>query len=649
MPFSTPSRGRSVVLLSTLSSLMLLAEPGSAQSVRVTPRPGFSLAPQEPVANPGDDSTAMTPTRLAAPDSNVARDEAGAAAAEPRPGNPTAPAHRSVPHLDSGMAPPSPPPSPLEPENPSAAAQIPAPAPSGDEPPPGPLHRPSTGHSSSGARNLHPQTPPREVVSPAPDTAPDISAQPPAPSADAFGGSPLYSSQSTGYFRLEEGPGQRWWFITPAGNAFWSQGLNVVRPGFQTIVEYSADDPGAPNRWAQGALATLRDIGMNTIGPDHFDIFYKWLTPLREADPRMPYVLVFAPIRFKNDLRPGVPKAHFMDIFSAEFERRMAAGARKVATEVAKDPYLIGYQFNNELTWGLFGSFSGLWQDHVSLPADAPGKRAFVETMQERYGHDIEKFRALYGSADRLLASGRYLTKHGHSRPVPRKAAKAIRRKLASDRTPPFQTWDDVARFTDAHLLAQAVHVSPQARADIEAFLGLLADRYHAVATKALRKHDPNHLMLGSKFVGGQPIALPESVLVGAAKHVDAICQNVYFRPGTRYASGIMDFLERSARVTGKPQLVSEWGGFHGQDAAACECYIPLDTQTDRAQAYGRGVRLLASQPWIVGAYFYSYADHAELNWGIVDTQLTPYPEITAAIRANSPHLPDLHAGSSPH
>ncbi len=156
-------------------------------------------------------------------------------------------------------------------------------------------------------------------------------------------------------------------------------------------------------------------------------------------------------------------------------------------------------------------------------------------------------------------------------------------------------------------------------------------------------------LMLGSKFVGGQPIALPESVLVGAAKHVDAICQNVYFRPGTRYASGIMDFLERSARVTGKPQLVSEWGGFHGQDAAACECYIPLDTQTDRAQAYGRGVRLLASQPWIVGAYFYSYADHAELNWGIVDTQLTPYPEITAAIRANSPHLPDLHAGSSPH
>ncbi len=472
----------------------------------------------------------------------------------------------------------------------------------------------------------------------------------PAPAAvavaDIYGGTEFFKDKGTGFFRLARGGDGRWWLVTPEGNGFFSHGLNVIRATWTVAPAFRARFGGDRQKWAVSAVELLRNLGMNTIGPDHFDQRYVWLRPLRTVTPRLPYVMVFAPVPFIPRRESGQPRTVFPDVFDPDYERRARRGAQLIAAQVGNDPYLIGYMFHNELNWGTFGIFAGLWADHVGLPATAPGKQAFVEVMRTRYAGGIAAFNAHYGSAEALLAHGRWLLRDGTEGAIPASVRKRLSEVFEGPRAPRFADWTDVASFTDDKLLEMAVRLSPKARGDIEAFLETLSDRYHGVMAAALRAADANHLLLGSKFVGGKTVPLCDGVLRGAAPHVDVICQNVYHDPFKRHAQRQIAFLERSSELTGKPILLSEWGGFHGQDVAPCKCYVPVATQKDRAAAYSHGIRQLAAQPWLLGVYYYSYVDHADLNWGIVDARLVPYPELTGSIRSVSADLAAIHAGT---
>lgn len=463
--------------------------------------------------------------------------------------------------------------------------------------------------------------------------------------ADAYGGSTLYRGRATGFFRLEHAADGRWWFITPDGNAFFANGLDVIQPTWKAKSGYQKRFHGNRQAWAATTVDWLRSTGMNVIGPDHFDRRYEWLQPLTKVEPRIPYTLVFAPQRYRSTPPPGESrKPPFPDIFAVKFQEQCERAAQRIAKPLAQDPYLLGYFFHNELGWGLFGPFSGLWADHLRLPAGAPGKRAYVDLMRKRYDNDIKAFSRVYGSADAILASRRYLNDRLLEVAVPAEVRARVEKAFAK-KAPRFTSWDDVAAFTDARLVEQALRLSPRIRADIEAFLELIADRYHGVMAQALRSADPNHLLLGSKFIGGTPVALPEAVLRGAAPHVDLFAHNAYFQPTSRSAKRQIAFMERCTKITGKPIILSEWGGFHGQDVAVCTCYVPVPTQRDRARAYINGMRMLAPKPWLIGVFYYSYADHARVNWGVVNSDLDPYPELTGAIRETAPRLIPWHSG----
>ncbi len=479
---------------------------------------------------------------------------------------------------------------------------------------------------------------------PAADT---IATPRPAPSTPAgpFGGTDIFRSKGTGFFRLEKTQEGRWWLVTPEGRGFFSHGVGVIRPTWSAESAFEQRFASDKERWAASALAMLRDLGMNTIGPDQHDQRYIWLEPLRRVEPRTPYALVFAPVPYLPRRNLGQDRQMFPDVFELKFERRSIQAAKRVAAEVATDPYLIGYLFHNEMYWGTFGHFSGLWAGYVSLPPSAPAKEAFVELLRTRYEGDISALRTVYGSARSLLSHKKWLSANGDAGAIPASVRSRVETVFTGPRAPRFESWNDVATFTDANLLEMAVRLHPKARADIDAYLGVISERYHGVLARALRSVDRNHLLLGCKFVGGKTVPLPDAVLLGAAPHVDAICQNVYHNPFKRPATRQMQFMERSSNLTGKPILITEWGGFHGQDVAKCECYIPLATQKDRAEAYTYGIRRLAAAPWLLGVHYYSYADHAGKNWGIVNTRLEPYPEITGAIRSVSPHLARIHSG----
>ncbi|MAE71257.1 MAG: hypothetical protein CME06_12420 [Gemmatimonadetes bacterium] len=467
----------------------------------------------------------------------------------------------------------------------------------------------------------------------------------PSTSTNRYGGADLFRGKGTGFFRVEKTQEGRWWLVTPDGYGFFSHGVGVIRPTWSAESAFEERFASDKARWAASALGMLRDLGMNTIGPDHHDQRYVWLEPLRRVEPRTPYTLVFAPVPYLPRRKPGQQRHIFPDVFETKFERRSMRAAKRVAAEVASDPYLIGYLFHNEMDWGTFGHFSGLWAGYVRLPPDAPAKKAFVELLRARYEGDVSALRTVYGSAPSLLNHKKWLDANGDDGPIPTSVRSRVESVFAGPRAPSFESWNDVAAFTDAGFLEMAVRLNPKARADVEAFLGVISDRYHGVLARSLRAVDPNHLLLGCKFVGGKTVPLPDAVLMGAAPYVDIICQNVYHNPFKRPAARQIGFMERSYNLTGKPILITEWGGFHGQDVATCECYVPLPTQKDRAKAYTHGIRRLAAAPWLLGVHYYSYADHAGKNWGIVDTRLEPYPEITGAIRSVSPHLAPIHAG----
>ncbi|TWU64561.1 Pectate lyase superfamily protein [Crateriforma conspicua] len=85
-----------------------------------------------------------------------------------------------------------------------------------------------------------------------------------------------------------------------------------------------------------------------------------------------------------------------------------------------------------------------------------------------------------------------------------------------------------------------------------EAFLNQIADRYYACITDELRKQDPNHLILGDRFMAF-PERTPDSILVTASKYVDVLS----FQPmGTR--TMLCDYINHVHQLTGKPVLLAD-------------------------------------------------------------------------------------------
>jgi hypothetical protein len=176
--------------------------------------------------------------------------------------------------------------------------------------------------------------------------------------------------------------------------------------------------------------------------------------------------------------------------------------------------------------------------------------------------------------------------------------------------------------------------------ADREAFRGLVADRYFAVTTKAIRKHDPNHLCLGSRFHGSEKGSA--AVFQAAGRHLDVVSVNVYgvWTPTARL---IGDW----AAWSGRPILVTEWYA-KGDDSGMANTTgagWTVPTQADRGRFYHNFTLGLIESKACVGWHWFKYQDNdpADLktdpsnrdsNKGIVTVAYEPYAPLLDAMRA---------------
>ena len=162
---------------------------------------------------------------------------------------------------------------------------------------------------------------------------------------------------------------------------------------------------------------------------------------------------------------------------------------------------------------------------------------------------------------------------------------------------------------------------------DDREFLRLVVAEYYRQVGAAIRKYDPNHLFIGSRF-HGKALASP-SLMTGAGPYADVISVNYYNRWTPEN-----DRLREWSRLAGKPILITEWY------AKAADSGLPNDTgagflvqaQSDRAKFYQNYTLTLLQNPACVGWHWFTFRDGPRNNPGVVNAKDEPYTVVLDAM-----------------
>ena len=174
-------------------------------------------------------------------------------------------------------------------------------------------------------------------------------------------------------------------------------------------------------------------------------------------------------------------------------------------------------------------------------------------------------------------------------------------------------------------------------------FLALVVERYFSTVAKAIRKYDPNHLILGSRFHGektGDTLTSPE-IFKACGPHVDVISVN-WYREWTPDPAKIA-LWERESH---KPVLITEWyakaldSGMSNTGGAGWL----VRTQAERGKFYQHFALGLLESKVCIGWHWFKYSDNdpndkaadpsnRDSNKGIVNALYEPYMPLLDAMK----------------
>ncbi|MDR1825093.1 MAG: hypothetical protein LBR27_07165 [Bifidobacteriaceae bacterium] len=392
---------------------------------------------------------------------------------------------------------------------------------------------------------------------------------------DRYGGWTGRRFAATGFFRLAQA--ERWWLVTPEGNAHLSLGLNHVEPSPMTSphnLAFWAGRLGLPpdaaaDAFLPGFLAKVRadaaHLGAGAIGchshPAAFGLSIPYVPTVRALD--ICHYLTPGPADFRDPFDPA---------FADHCDRVARAGVRP------EDPYLLGYFLTDcpVLTDleaaprepNLYGNARPGLPTYPrvlrNLPGHAPGKRVYVRLMVERHG-SIEAF-------NRAYATG-------------------------------FSSFDSLERAVDWRPATDKANRAE--RADNQAFLALVMEQAWRTQAGAIRRHDPNHLVLGDKLNGNTD--LPSAIVQAAANHFDLVFYQMY-----GFAEEELTLLQRWRRLTHKPFLLGD-ANITVATPEMPNPYGPVaPDQAARRQAFLEAAGTLFEQPQFVGWHWCGWMDQWE-------------------------------------
>jgi hypothetical protein len=171
--------------------------------------------------------------------------------------------------------------------------------------------------------------------------------------------------------------------------------------------------------------------------------------------------------------------------------------------------------------------------------------------------------------------------------------------------------------------------------------------KYFETIVAAIRRHDPNHLVLGMRYAGK-----PHEEWVRMSSLFDVLSMNIYsaeFAPDPA-------LIERFSRLSGRPVMIGEFtacapgrglqGLFYGVHK--------VKDQAERGKAYRYYVENSASSPYIIGSHWFQMvddlptgrpSDEERLNYGFINVIDLPYAELVEAARTTHQRIYDLKFG----
>jgi agarase len=451
---------------------------------------------------------------------------------------------------------------------------------------------------------------------------------------------------ATGVFRLAK-LGSRWVFVTPEGHAFWLRAVygvdptNDGGPAYVEAIKRKYNSPGWIPWWrfVQQAARRLKMWGFNAIG-EHSSP-YTFPIPSygrREVNPEpLPFIDLIQPAYWGKrwggikNIQAGVDPAvtpglwrveGFPDVFDPAFAALIPDYVRRKQmfdpVVIATSPWVIGRTMDDRDYLFGFGprwSHNHLgWISATTAPSQRPNDKAREEGKPGPAYKDPKVY-TKYAVRDFLRA--KYST------------IEALNAAWGSG----YTTWDSDGGWPagrgvldesgrnpwigkDFYYLKDS---APQVRADLDDFVGVLADKYFSAVSSGMRSVAPRHLVFGPAAIDAN--AHPK-ILEAAARYCDVL------QIGGSYDVGAY---RRVFALTKKPFFI--WTTFMAQKDSALARHkgwggVDFATQGERGQAYADFVRKIltfraddGTYP-IVGLDWWAWTDKVtggeNTNFGLV-------------------------------
>ncbi|MFC5407334.1 hypothetical protein [Cohnella soli] len=392
-----------------------------------------------------------------------------------------------------------------------------------------------------------------------------------------------------------------WWFVFGDRKLFVSIGINHVDPNFllapyninRTIAKYGNDmvfdnlafnpEGEAAKKWWSKVQADMKEWHFNTLG-------YHTSVPrayLKETD--LSYIV---PIRDNSleDYRT------FPDVFSKEFSDSLDKLVKSVCDEHKLASNLLGYAFHDisgftyEMSKNrnmpdpqrmtkresrLFAkmlndrlradcsrkrTFHPLVERYQQLPVDSPGKNQWINLLRQSY-RSIEVVNSVYG-----LKTG---------------------------------SWAELGSVTDWSNYSFEHYPT----SDNRYMLATIAERYYSQYYTLIKKHDPNHLILGDKLNASWE-DLPDYLLDILKKYVDLV-----FIEWVDYFGVQENALNDIHHRTGKPILMGDSAFACIQENQIFARGVIVESQEAVGQEYGKYLSSIMKLPFVVGWHHCGYIE----------------------------------------
>ena len=419
--------------------------------------------------------------------------------------------------------------------------------------------------------------------------------------------------EATGYVRVQQIDGV-WWFISADGEPFVSTGVNHATSATYWLQSYNRDNTvklfgdDILLQQSEKAIAPkkallkkvegwMHDWHFNTFGMHTSDE----VKPYIDSD--IYYMTEIKLMTYHTSMKPGDP---WPDVFSDAFVQQVDEKAKEVCTANRDKRNLIGYYFTDEAAWMSYFRrlpddykwwfYFNPWVDYMrKLPAGEPGKQAWMSVLKANHAS-------------------------------PREAARVYGVQANS--------WIDVEQLTEW----PAPEKTPKTYKDNIAMLTRIAEKWYAIQHTAIKKYDPNHLIIGDK----QYRTVPDWLAPILKRYVDVISIQRF---------GSWDYINMAMedvyRKTGKPILSGDGNcGYVSAYTESMRGEYKVSEYNEEAMGYQYGQLMegLSSSPFMVGLHHCGFIEgwgtparrNYAIRYGFVNPFGEPYKVFTEHVsRAN--------------